>query len=375
MKPPFLDNDALSQIRRTADWKKLFQTLNLEKDERKSKTDDWWARSPLTAENSASFHINDKGWFCFSSHEGGGIIELVQKVFQARAGQVLNCFEAGQWLLDQGISSLPSSTCHNPPIENLPKSSEKKKKPKRIENPPIRQNLFPSLTFDHPEFEQRGITAKTAAYLGFGYLPPKKSQSRLAGRIVFQVRGVCENAENELKPVVLTHMGRATYPAQEAADGKWNHYAGFKKSLELYNLDKVLLDEHASLAAKKAGYVLVVEGCWDVAKLIETEQIPNVVATFGAHLSDNQIPRFRLIEKRLGVQRFRFLYDRDRAGQDGQALAIEKLKKAGFVADGFNWEQSFPSSSRGPITIPEDILDVCDFKVEQLKWLRLKRYI
>jgi hypothetical protein len=373
MKTPFLDNNDLSQIRRTADWRKLFQALQLERDEKKSKTDDWWAQSPLTAENSASFHINDKGWFCFSSHEGGGIIELVQKVFQARAGQVLNCFEAGQWLLDQGISSLPSSACSNSP--KLPESSEKKKKTERIENPPIRQNLFPSLTFDHTEFERRGITAKTASYLGFGYLPPKKSQSRLAGRIVFQVRGVRDDGKNGLKSVVLTHMGRATYPAQEAADGKWNHYAGFKKSLELYNLDKVLLDEEVAHMVKEIGHVLVVEGCWDVAKLIETDQISNVVATFGAHLSDDQIPRFELIASRLGVKHFRFLYDRDRAGQEGQAKAIGKLRKAGFEADGFNWEQSLPSSSRGPITIPEDIQDVCEFKVEQLKWLRLKRYI
>ena len=375
MTGPFLDNDALSQIRRTADWRKLFQALNLEKDEKKSKTDDWWACSPLTAEKTASFHMGDRGWFCFSSHEGGGIIELVQKVVQFRTGQALSCYDAGKWLLDHGISAAPSSHYSVPSNKKAEICGEEKKRAKHAENKPIRQNLLPLLTFDHPEFERRGITASTAAYLGFGYLPPKKSQSRLAGRIVFQVRGVRDNGKKGLKPVVLTHMGRATYPDQEAADGKWNHYAGFKKSLELYNFDKILLDENAVRKAKEIGHILVVEGCWDVAKLIEADQIPNAVATFGAYVSNEQVAKFQMIADHLGIQRFRFFYDRDRAGQDGQEQAIEKLQKTGLKADGFDWKQSFSSPSRNSITIPDNIKDVCDFQVNQLRWLRMNRCI
>lgn len=375
MNRPFLDNEALSQIRRTADWRKLFQVLNLEKNEKKSKTNDWWAKSPFKpTERTASFHISDKGFKCFSSNEGGGVIELVQKVFQYRAGQVLNCYEAGQWLVDNGISPLPFSSPQQNSVSKPQNSGERKNRGERTENPPIRQNLCPSLTIDHPEFERRGLSSATAEYLGFGYLPPKKSRSRLAGRIVFQVCGVRKDGESNLNSVILTHMGRATTKKQEATDGKWLHYTGFRKSQELYNLDRLLLDSKARDETKKAGYVVIVEGCWDVAKLYETG-IPNVVATFGAHISEEQIPRFKMIADHLGISHFRFLYDRDKAGEEGKLRGIETLNKAGFEADSFAWDQTFPSPSRGQINLPDNIQDVCDFRVDQLRWLRGNGYI
>ncbi len=371
----FLDDDALSEIRRTADWRKLFQMLNLEKDEKKSKQNDWWARSPLTAEKTASFHMNERGWFCFSSNEGGGVIELVQKVVRFRSGHVLSCYAAGRWLIDQGISPEPTSPQVDPSTRKSPERGEEKKSPERTFNPPIRQNLLSALTMDHPEFERRGLTAKTASDLGFGYLPPKKSRSRLAGRIVFQVRGVREDDQGELQPVILTHLGRATSKSQEETHGKWMHYAGFLKSLELYNLDRLLLDENAIRWAKRTGHVLVVEGCWDVAKLVESGVCPNVVGLFGSHLTESQIQRFHLISERLGIRKFRLFLDRDRAGRVGQAKAIEKLKEAGFEADGFDWDQTFPSPSRGQLSLPDDIQDVCDFRADQLRWLRGNGYI
>jgi hypothetical protein len=376
MKKPFLGNDALSKIRRTANWQKLFQVLNLEKDEKKSKTNDWWAKSPFTnGERTASFHLSDKGFYCFSSNESGGVIELVQKVFRYRTGHVLNCFEAGQWLIDQGISPLPSSQITTSSTKTKPECGEEKRRSKRTENLPIRQSLLPALTFNHPEFDRRGLTAATANYLGFGYLPPKKSRNRLAGRIVFQVRGIRDDGKNDIKPVILTHMGRATSANQEENEGKWLHYAGFLKSLELYNLDNVLLDRKVAVWAKQTGRILVVEGCWDVAKLVESGVCPNVVGLFGSHLTESQIQRFQLISKHLGIRKFRLLLDRDRAGKTGQSKAIATLQKAGFEADGFDWEQSLPSSARGSVTIPKTIKDVCDFRVDQIRWLRTQGLI
>jgi hypothetical protein len=46
------------------------------------------------------------------------------------------------------------------------------------------------------------------------------------------------------------------------------------------------------------------------------------------------------------------------------------LRRTGFEANGFDWDQTFPSPSRGSIPLPDPIQDVCDFRVDQLRWLR-----
>ena len=356
----FLTNDALRDIRNRTDWRALFVALGIPKDDRRSKEDDWWGLSPLADERSASFHMNDRGWYCFSTNESGGPVELVQAVMHRR-GEVLSCYDAGRWLIEHGVcagTGLP----HSPAV--APRSEKGK-----AENVPIRQNLVPLLTLqgEHPEFVRRGIGRETCEYLGCGVL--ETSKSPLAGRLVFQVRGVHETENGGMEPTILTHMGRATTAEQEATDGKWWLYGGFTKTLELYNLDKLLLDPEAVKQTRELGYVVVVEGAFDVAKLVEAG-IRNTVATFGAHLADTQLPRLELVGKHLGVRKVLLAYDRDRAGRDGDERARELLQEAGFEVTSFDWDMTFPSPRRGEVRIPADITDVGKLTVGQLRWLR-----
>jgi hypothetical protein len=440
----FLSPAMLSEIRERADWRRVFEALWLEQA-KGSKPDDWWASSPFSEDIHPSFHMSDKGWYCHSTGQGGGVIELVQKVMETR-GRAMNCFEAGRWLMENGLSTVEEEGWKgkgeatgeggkhkptNPGKQEEPAamSGEKGKsgtggregngpylgpgggpeteteagpgsgtgstegsKPddypepeeragkevsERRENRPIRQTLTPLLEKEHEELKRRGIGRETCDYLGCGYLPPGHSKSPLRGRIVFQVRGVREEREGELRPVILTHVGRAV-TAEEAEEwGKWRAYEGFLKSLELYNIDHALLDAAAALQARETGHVIVAEGCFDVAKLVEAE-IGNAVATFGSHLSAEQLRRLDLIADRLGVRRFLFCYDRDRAGRDGAAKALELIGKerAGrYTAEAFDWEMAFPSPARGEVKIPEAIGDLCEFRVEQLEWLRAKKVI
>ena len=254
------------------------------------------------------------------------MIELVQKVMEYRTGRALNCYEAGKWLLENGLSRVSvRSGSGSPPLSESPpvaagtagggegKTSngadecfpcnigdEGDIEGKKKENRPIRQTLLPSLVPEHPELERRGISRETCEYLGCGYLP-ETSKSPLAGRIVFQVRGVREDEENpgSLKPVILTHVGRALTEEQAETDGKWWIYSGFAKTLELYNIDKLLFDEEAILQAKETEHIIVAEGCFDVAKLVEAG-IRNAVATFGWSLSEEQIPKLERSRKRPG---------------------------------------------------------------------------
>jgi 5S rRNA maturation endonuclease (ribonuclease M5) len=400
--PKNINNDTLREIRDNTDWRELFRYLGLERD-KKSTERDWWAKSPLNpGEKTASFHMNDQGWTCFSTNEGGYVIELVQKVVGGRTGQMMNCYQAGRWLLENDLSrvstgskkaSVPrkkgeSSTCNmeiggntgdeegiGTNREGVGKRGETEKDDStKKENIPIRQTLLPSLDIEHPEFNKRGISQGTCAYLGCGHLP-ENSNSPMAGRLVFQVRGVQEDEKQSLHPAVLTHMGRATTKEQEEQGGKWWIYGGFSKTLELYNIDHAILDKEAVRQAQETGHVIVTEGCFDVAKLVEAG-VRNAVATFGAHLAEEQIERLKQIAEKTGVRNFLFWYDRDKAGKNGQEKVLEALETGETIsAKAFDWEMSFPSPVRGDVKIPEGIGDVCEFSVDQLRWMRDKKII
>ncbi|HKH46232.1 MAG TPA: toprim domain-containing protein [Thermoanaerobaculia bacterium] len=245
------------------------------------------------------------------------------------------------------------------------------------ENPPIRQNLRPLLSPDHPEFARPGLPSEVLDALGIGYLHRPVREGRfdpLNERLVFQVRGV-RREDGVFQPVILTHMGRATTAEQEAEHGKWWMYPGFRKSRELYNIDRAVLDDAARRQAADTGHVLVVEGAFDVAKLFAAG-ISNVVATFGAHVSPEQLPRFDLLADQLGITRFLIFYDRDQAGHDpekqGFVQAAEMLLDRGYEVQTFDWTRSFPSPRRGEVKIPAAIGDPGDFAVEQLAWLRAR---
>ena len=119
-------------------------------------------------------------------------------------------------------------------------------------------DLRPYLRSDHPEWGRRGISAETCRYLGCGFLPHRvgaKTSSPLNSRLVFQVRGVLENGHH-LEPVILSHSGRALTGQQEESDGKYWSYP-FRKGLEIYNQDKLLLDVEACSQTGAFGLILV----------------------------------------------------------------------------------------------------------------------
>ena len=378
----YYQNDELKEVRENVNWDKLIDTLNLTRDVKRSNQKNIFVHSPFSLEGdkTASLHIEpeNRRWYCFSSSQNGGALELVQQIYQLRLS------EACQWLLDHGVSCLHSSG------DDVKKSGGEKKKervpiqslfgemlggldnaPQPIKkvkkfNMPTKFNLIPYLSQKgiHPEFVQRGISKNTCDYLGCGYLG-NKSKSFLQNRIVFQVRSIHQDSAGTIYPNILTHIGRATTPEQEATHGKWTHYSGFAKTIEFYNLDKVLLDEEARYQVQKTQSICIVEGCFDLAKLVEAG-IKNCVATFGAHLDPDQLPRIHLIAEQLGIRRFNLFYDRDMAGNAGKIKAQKLLQDAGYTALSFDWNQTFPNGKQIPIALT----DPCALSVKQLSWLR-----
>ena len=373
--PRRITAEHLTSIRQNTDWRRLFEVLRVDKDTKKSRENDWWGKSPFKPdERTASFHINDRGWYCHATSQGGGALELVQRLHG------VHCYEAGRWLVDQGVSEVVADVRRE--VEASTTKSSSNEEEETAENCPIRQDLCSQLNTEHAAFTAREIPPQVLEDLGAGYLerPPRKNgrPDPINRRLVFQIRGLQEDESGYMRPVILGHTGRATTAEQEQRDGKWWTYAGFKKSLELYAIDVAIFEDEARRQKGDTDHLIIVEGCFDVAKL-RAAGIHNAVATFGAHLSQQQLSRLDLIAELTGVDRFFVWYDRDQDGATphglGAVKAAELITRRGYEVAMFDWNQSFSSPQRPAIAIPAEITDPAEFSVEQLRWLRCEGWV
>ena len=87
----------LRAIRDNVDRHALIDALGIEVDQNRTRPDDLWGKSPFHPdERKASFHINPEtgAWYCFSSNQGGGPLELVQLLNDG-----FSIYDAARWLL------------------------------------------------------------------------------------------------------------------------------------------------------------------------------------------------------------------------------------------------------------------------------------
>jgi DNA primase len=361
----------LDETRASVDWQAMFGGLGLRKAEGKSKPNDWWAFSPFHEEKTPSFHMGPGGlWFDFSIGEGGGAIELIQKL---EGG---NCFEAGRFILENGWAHASVDVPHSVSMQRdvvrqgVTRAVTEKFKPDAPENAPIRQDLI-AMCDTHPRLEERGISQETCAALGIGFLA--QGRSPLKGRIVFQVADVrvTSKSDGQKVRVILSHLGRAI---SDDAEAKYLFYPGFHKSAELYGQEILWLHEDASEQISNTGHIVLTEGPFDVAKAYEAG-LRNVVGSFGAALSDRQIATLKALSKANGTTNICILYDRDDAGRTGATKAAEKLHQAGLTPSIFDWEAPLGRNGGREVHIPATIRDLAEFSTTQLAWLRAKTLI
>jgi len=355
-----ISREQLPDVWQNANWPKVIEVFGLE-PERRGKTDEIWLKSPFSDEDKASLHVNltYNIFKDFSSDKGGGILNFCQELLE-KQDRPMNCYQVAGWMVENGISTL------NPGVALTEQKPAVAVKSKPI-NKPINVDLRPFL---RPEqVKQRGVSKESCQYLGCGYLPerpPGKAQSPLNGRVVFQVRGLVEEGAT-LKPVILSHIGRALTDQQEATDGKYWGFP-FHKRLEIYNQDKLLMDPAAVEQVKEFGLVLV-EGFFDVAALVEVGCL-NVGALMGAHITAEQIDRLKLITARMPVPKITLFLDRDEAGRQGTQKAAALLLQNGFVVTIFDWDHVFTRPGLPPCRIGPHIKDPGDMSFSQIKWLR-----
>jgi transposase len=369
-KAPIISREHLPQIWQQASWLKVIEVFALVVDDkRRSRDDEIWLKSPFTADSQASMHISLSAniYKDFSSGKGGGIMQFCREMLR-RQGREMTMFEVAQWMVAEAISTAKPQT---PSANNAQRQPRAAGGPAAINhtNRAIEVDLRRYLRSDHPEWGRRGISAATCHYLGCGFLPKltgTKGASPLNSRLVFHIRGVLENG-HDLHPIILSHCGRALSREQEDSDGKYWSYP-FRKGWEIYNQDKLLLDEEARHQVNTFGLVLV-EGFFDVAKLVEAG-CRNVGSLMGAHISAEQIERLEWIHSRIGFPRIVLFLDRDRAGREGSRQAGERLRCHNFEVSVFDWDRNMLWNGQGPELIPDSIQDPADMSVEQLHRLR-----
>jgi DNA primase len=366
-----LTPENLDEIRASIDWQALFTGLGLKKAEHKSKPNDWWAFSPFHEEKTPSFHMAAGGiWYDFSIGEGGGPIELVQRL---EGG---NCYEAGRLILERGWAHAsvdlgqPVTKARDSVRRGVTKAVTAEIEAEEPANTPIRQDLLTMCEY-HPAIEERGVSEKTCDLLGIGYLP--QGRSPLKGRIVFQVADarVTSNSEGKRMRVILSHLGRSL---TDDVDPKYLFYQGFHKSVELYGQELLWLHEDAAEQAQSSGAILLTEGPFDVAKAVEAG-FRNVVGSFGAALSKAQARKLTELAQFLGVETIRIAFDRDDAGQDGAVRAAERLQAQGLKTQTFDWNASMARNASGDVFIPDEVQDLADLSTKQLQWLRQRGWL
>jgi DNA primase len=299
----------------------------------------------------------------FSSGKGGGIMQFCREMLLLQ-GREMSMLDVARWMVEEEISSV-----NNPGTRSVPGKHIKRKAEGKT-NPAIDIDLRRYLYADHPELTRRGISASTCRYLGCGFLPGRswaKTASPLNCRVVFQIRGVCENGDG-FNPVILSHAGRALNREQEARDGKYWCYP-FHKGLELYNQDLILLDEEAWRQASMFG-LIVTEGFFDVAKLVESG-CRNAVALMGSAMSEEQIERLVWMHEKVRFPRIVLLLDRDRAGIKASRQIRERLSGRGFSVDLFDWERFLPVGGEQDGAIQ----DPAEMTVAQIQTLRRQRIV
>jgi transposase/5S rRNA maturation endonuclease (ribonuclease M5) len=358
---------SLPEVWGQASWLRVIEVFGLEVDKNKSRRDDEiWIESPFTQEENASMHVrlSENIFKDFSSGKGGGIMQFCREMLLLRHGLKMTMFDVARWMVEEGISILKDPDSR--PVPEKHSGSKTEGKTNRAINIDLRRYLRP----DHPELTRRGITVSTCRYLGCGFLPGRswaKTASPLNSRVVFQIRGVSENGGG-LKPVILSHAGRALNREQEARDGKYWCYP-FHKGLELYNQDLILLDEEAGRQTNMFG-LIVAEGFFDVAKLVEAG-CRNAVALMGAAISEKQIERLVWMNEKVRFPRVVLFLDRDQAGKKASRQIREQLSGRGFSVVIFDWERFLPVDAQQEGAIQ----DPAEMTVAQIQTLRTQRIV
>lgn len=258
--------------------------------------------------------ISKNIWNCFSEcKHGGNVLDFIARMdnvsIHAAATRAIEWFH-----LDPEAMSADSEESGEAQ-EKAPKAATAPR-PAAVTKPaPIQDNGAPNkplkfrldkLEREHPYLAERGLTLETLVDFGVGFC----AKGMMAERIAIPIH----NANGE----VLAYAGR--WPG-EPAEGtpKYKLPQGFRKSLELFNLDR---------AVKESGALVIVEGFFGCMKLHQLG-CRKVVALMGSTMSTAQEELIRKHTDR--TSQVIIMLDEDEAGRAGREDIVVRLAKFAFV--------------------------------------------
>jgi DNA primase len=254
-------------------------------------------------------------WNCFSEcKHGGNVLDFIAEMENVSILAAAN--KAIEWFhLD------PQEMSADYPEEaggEAPKNGEVAR-PKPAARPaPVQENGAPNaplkfrldkLERSHPYLAQRGLDLETVVDFGIGFC----AKGTMAGRIAIPI----SNVEGK----VVAYAGRFPGEPPDEDTPKYKLPQGFRKSLELYNIDR------ASKAPVETTLVIV-EGFFGCMKL-EQHGCRKVVALMGSTMSAAQeelIRRHTDSNSQVIV-----MLDEDEAGRAGREDIAARLSKFCFI--------------------------------------------
>jgi DNA primase len=263
--------------------------------------------------------ISKNIWNCFSKcQHGGNVLDFIAKMedvnIHAAALKAIEWFgldpDAMQTSRDQDESPSEEKEKGESQKTHKPKSAPPKPEAKEDSSAPNKSLKFrlDKLVRDHPYLTERGLTLETVIDFGVGYC----EKGMMAERIAIPIR----NALGE----VLAYAGR--FPGEPAADvPKYKLPPGFRKSLELFNIDRAIKEPAENP-------LVIVEGFFDCMKLHQ-QGFRKVVALMGSTMSAAQE---ELIRKHTNDgSHVIVMLDEDDAGRTGRDDIACRLAKFCFI--------------------------------------------
>ena len=186
-------------------------------------------------------------------------------------------------------------------------SKEKFKPEDATPNPPLKFRLE-HLDGKHPYLTERGLTPETIVDFGVGFC----AKGMMAGRIAIPIH----NAEGK----IVAYVGR--WPGEPPGDTpKYKLPPGFRKSLELFNLDRACKEQSDKP-------LVIVEGFFGAMTLWQAG-VKRVVALMGSTLS---VAQLELIRKHTDSRsQVLVMLDEDEAGRAGHDDIASRLAQFVFV--------------------------------------------
>jgi DNA primase len=268
-------------------------------------------------ENPTQFRVSvsKNVWNCFSEcKHGGNVLDFISRMenvtIHAAALKAIEWFRLDPEEVTPDAGQELRGSTEAPPRKETPRPKQAKAAPapeNSAPNKPLKFRLD-KLDREHPYLAERGVTPETIIDFGIGYC----SKGMMADRIAIPIH----NPQGE----VVAYAGRCV-GEPEGDTSKYKLPQGFRKSLELFNIDRAIKEP-------KERPLVIVEGFFACMKLHQNG-CRKVVALMGCTLSAAQE---ELIKKHTDQNsQVIVMLDENDAGRAGREDIAVRLSKFCFV--------------------------------------------